>query len=167
MQSIGILKASSLIGIGKWHDRWYCWHRVNARVSILIMHPELGWSQLAWVYSTASSLHHLHLSLFAFKQKPLLRAKSSNSASHLTILNCFSKVLWASKELISDAMVSAHSDLMLRFLYINKQQDVWVKTLHSDGSVTRFPLILASIKLSLVTWDKSTSLVAVFPMARI
>ena len=88
MQSIGILKASSLIGIGKWHDRWYCWHRVNARVSILIMHPELGWSQPAWVYSTASSLHHLHLSLFAFKQKPLLRAKSSNSASHLTILNC-------------------------------------------------------------------------------
>lgn len=139
MQTIGILKASSLVGTGKWQDRRHYWDHAAVRVNILIMHPELDYLRLP-----GSILQHppfaTWIFLFAFKQSLCWEQKAETQPPIL--LNetaLLSKVLWASKELISDATVSAHRDLTLRFLYINKQQDMWVKTFHADGNVTRFP----------------------------
>lgn len=137
MQTVGILKASSLIATGKWQDRRHCWDHVTVRVNILIMHPELDCLSLPG--STPRHPPFAPASFFTFKQSLCWEQKAETQPPIL--LNetaLLSKVLWASKELISDATVSAHRDLMLRFLYINKQQDVWVKTFHSDGNVTRF-----------------------------
>lgn len=107
------------------------------------------------------------MSLCLFSSRKLwLREKLSSSACHPWTLDCPSCNGPLSLQRPGPgAVVSAHSDLRRRFLYINKLQVQCVKTsFHSDGRVTRFPPHLGFSKtFPLITGDKRTPWVRVLP----
>lgn len=141
MLSIGILKASRLVVTEKWQDRWYCWEsRENVQCRHFCQCQSKSFNSASCVGLISAFLGLFHsFPRFTTCIFPCLFTRRSlcwewKPADQPPILlnetAVLSMVLWASKELIPDAMVSAHRDMTLRFLY-KVCEDF---SLHSDGN---------------------------------
>lgn len=146
MLGVGTVQPASLTVTNKWPRRKILlrWQNEPSALPFLsVPESEFPFCTLnVDLFQPLGQFHDLplHTCIFlCFQAETLLRVALSSSACGL--IEGHGPSFGGPLSLLGlppNAVVSVHSDLRLRFLYINKHQYQCVKTLHSDSTVTRF-----------------------------